>query len=196
MSTLLFARHAQSVANVGRWISGWTEIDLTADGVRQARGLADRVREEPLAGILASDLLRARHTAEIVADHLQLPVVFDDGLRERNYGAWTGLPYDALAAQGGTAFGETATDPTFMPPGGESLKDHRARALDALARGRLRFGTKPVLVVAHQGTLRVLLQHLHGVTGGEPPFPPDPPDVLRVEWPDRALPFLSHECSA
>ena len=66
-----------------------------------------------------SPLLRARETAALVAEVAGAELVVDDRLVELDYGEWDGrsfpdLPTDELA--------RWRTDPTFAPPGGESLR--------------------------------------------------------------------------
>ncbi|HYG70238.1 MAG TPA: histidine phosphatase family protein, partial [Anaeromyxobacteraceae bacterium] len=89
---LFLVRHGETDWNVaGRW-QGQTDIPLNEAGRAQARELARRMRGEGIATIAASDLLRARETAEIVAAELGLEVrILDHRLREQSFGAFEGL---------------------------------------------------------------------------------------------------------
>ena len=81
---LLLARHGETDWNVaGRW-QGHTDVPLNATGRAQALALAERLRNEGIAAVATSDLSRARHTAEIVAGALGVPVALvDPALREQ-----------------------------------------------------------------------------------------------------------------
>lgn len=90
MTRLLLVRHGESEWNaIGRW-QGWADPPLSELGARQASVGARAVGA--VDAIVASDLARARHTAEIIAHELGIgPVVVDAALRERDAGPWTGL---------------------------------------------------------------------------------------------------------
>jgi broad specificity phosphatase PhoE len=161
-------------------------VDLTAEGRARAAELGRRLAEQapPLAGILASDLLRARRTAAMTGQALGLPVELDPDLRERYFGAWTGLSWDELAQREGSTFPRLSVDEALTPPGGESLAEHAHRTWAAMARGVLRRKGRPFLNISHRGTLRVLLARLKGVPCGELEAPPAPPGWVTVNWPE------------
>src|SRR5262245_65615545 len=91
MTELLLTRHGETDWNREHRVQGHTDVPLNENGREQARALAERLVDVPLAAIYASDLARARETAEIVARRLGLGVVLDPGLREKNFGSWEGL---------------------------------------------------------------------------------------------------------
>lgn len=59
---------------------------MNAAGVRQAEELLEKFRGKKLEVIFSSPLIRARHTAEVVAGGLGLPVIVRENLRECFYG--------------------------------------------------------------------------------------------------------------
>ncbi len=90
---ICFLRHGESVGNAeARW-QGQSDFPLTDTGRAQARALAERWKREnqnfDLA--IASPLLRAKETAEIVASALNLPIEFDPLWLERDNGEFSGL---------------------------------------------------------------------------------------------------------
>ena len=89
---LLVLRHGQSEWNAqGRW-QGQADIELTEEGIRQAHQAAKKIGKFDL--IAASNLQRARRTAEIIADsHGFDDVIIDDRLKESHIGPWEGLTY-------------------------------------------------------------------------------------------------------
>jgi broad specificity phosphatase PhoE len=116
---ILFVRHGQTEANRQRLALGRADPPLTERGVEQADALGARLASIDVASVFASPLLRARQTAAPIAAAVGAEVIVDDRLIELDYGEWDGrsfpdLPPDALA--------RWQTDPTFAPPGGESLR--------------------------------------------------------------------------
>lgn len=90
---VIFLRHGESVGNAeSRW-QGQADFPLTDKGREQARALAKRWRSEGMQFdyILASPLKRARETADIIAEALNLPVEADPIWMERNIGAIAGM---------------------------------------------------------------------------------------------------------
>ena len=121
---ILFVRHGQTEANRQRLALGRADPPLTERGVEQADALSARLASIEVASVFASPLLRARQTAAPIAAAVGAEVVVDDRLIELDYGEWDGrsfpdLPPDALA--------RWRTDPTFAPPGGESLRTVASR---------------------------------------------------------------------
>lgn len=106
MSKIILLRHGQSRWNLENRFTGWTDVDLTDEGRREA---ADAGRLMAEAGLqpryfFTSYLKRAIHTLEIAADAMDLnwvPVVKDWHLNERHYGALQGLNKAETAAKYG-----------------------------------------------------------------------------------------------
>src|SRR2546421_2092518 len=91
MTTLLLVRHGETDWNADGRLQGHTDRPLSDFGRRQARQLAEELANESLEAIYASDLARARETAEIVGKRLGLPVVLEPELREKDWGTGEGL---------------------------------------------------------------------------------------------------------
>ena len=153
MTALLLVRHAQSAWNEeGRW-QGQADPPLTAFGVRQAELAATRV--EQCAAVWASDLHRARDTAERIAARWGLPVLVDRRLRERAAGAWEGLTRAEIEA-GWPGYLSNGHRPDGWEPD-VAVVERSCAALDEIASGS---GPGPVLVVTHGGVIRNLEHHL------------------------------------
>ena len=80
-------RHGETELNrQRRWQGSGMDYDLTADGVSQAEELSVKLAGKGIEVIYSSPLLRARHTAEIAARMLKVPVKTEADLRECFYG--------------------------------------------------------------------------------------------------------------
>jgi broad specificity phosphatase PhoE len=139
VTTILLARHGETEWNRLLRFQGHADEPLNDTGRAQARELAGRLADEPIAAVYSSDLRRASETAEIVAATKKLPVGLDRGLREIDVGSWEGR---TRAELDGAAWD------------GESYDEHRRRVVAALLAIARAHPDECVLVVAHGGTLR------------------------------------------
>ena len=106
MSQLVLLRHGESEWNLTNRFSGWTDVDLTENGRKEARESARLLIEEGFTFDIAytSVLKRAIRTLWIVQDAMDLmwiPVVRNWRLNERHYGALQGLNKAETAAEHG-----------------------------------------------------------------------------------------------
>jgi broad specificity phosphatase PhoE len=90
-------RHGQTSWNQDQRLQGLHDIPLNRAGVRQSRRLAEWHRNTGVRRIVSSPLLRARRTAQILAEHIGLAPFTDDRLREIDHGPWTGLRLAVIA---------------------------------------------------------------------------------------------------
>ncbi|WP_291012531.1 histidine phosphatase family protein, partial [Hydrogenophaga sp.] len=131
--------------------------DLNEHGRWQAARLAQALRDEPIAACYASDLSRARSTAQAVADVVGETVATHAGLRERSFGQFEGQTWVQLEAAWPV---ETQAwrkrVPDFAPPGGESLLQLQARVVATVSELAARHPGEQVLIVAHGGVLDIL----------------------------------------
>lgn len=161
MARVLLARHGETAWNREGRVQGWVPTALTDRGREQARALAKRVerRYDP-DRLVASDLRRARATAERIAATTGVTVEVDERWRERNWGRLRGRRADDLYERF-PRFSLADDDPgdgmAVRPEGGESLRETRARVLDAWSD--LRTGLDPdamAVVVTHAVPVAVI----------------------------------------
>ena len=145
--------------------AGWEDKPLTARGELQAQAVARRLSGEKLTAILSSDLQRARNTAQQIASFHDIEVRIDKRLREINYGAWEGLGLDEILADWPDVWSARQRDPeNVAPPDGESYADLWTRlnpCWNEIVRNHE--DDARVAIVAHNGTIRILLCHVLGM---------------------------------
>lgn len=157
ITRILAIRHGETAWNSESRIQGHTDIPLNPHGRWQAAQLARALCEESMSAAYASDLSRARETAEAVAELRALPVVTHTGLRERGFGAFEGQTWTELEQRWPA---ETQAwrkrVPDFAPGGGESLLQLQARVVAAINELAARHLGEQILIVAHGGVLDIL----------------------------------------
>lgn len=93
MKTIITIQHTQSIHHTNGMVGSWTDWELSELGVKQAKNIGEKLKEE-LAGkefvMYSSDLLRAKQTAEIIANYLGITPILRNELRERNLGKCCG----------------------------------------------------------------------------------------------------------
>jgi probable phosphoglycerate mutase len=154
---VLAIRHGETAWNVEGRMQGQLDLPLNATGRRQAERLARALAESRLDAIYASDLQRARSTAEAVALACGLPLGLDEGLRERCFGSFEGLTFDEVQQRWpDEARRWRRREPDFAPAGGESLSRFSARCVAAARRLAAAHPGETVALVAHGGVLDCL----------------------------------------
>lgn len=179
-TVIAWVRHGETEWNRLRKIQGQTDIPLNETGKQQAALAADRLVHETWDGIYASDLARARQTAEIISDRLGVKILgLDARLRERGFGSLEGTLY-------GTRNVEWAAKDGRNGAGASDVESESAiveRGLGFVNELTTRMAGKKVIVVSHGGFIRRLLAVLTGVR--LEPLPNASINIIRQVKPDR-----------
>ncbi|MBA8795312.1 2,3-bisphosphoglycerate-dependent phosphoglycerate mutase [Friedmanniella endophytica] len=136
MPTVLLVRHGRTTANATGVLAGRTPgVELDEVGRRQAEEAGRRTAELPVRAIVSSPLQRCRQTAQalLAARPAPCPTATEKGLIEAGYGDWTGKALKDLAKE--KLWKTVQTQPSAVRfPGGESMTEMSARAVDAVHR--------------------------------------------------------------
>lgn len=178
---LILVRHGETLWNVDRRIQGHLDVELSPVGHAQAGRLARRLASgsTPPHGagldvatgtleagwlvdaVIASDLARARQTAEPLAAALGLPIRFDAAWRERHFGLFQGMSHADMVAGGGEVLQRwQRLDPTDDFDDGESFLAFVERIDGALNRLVSAHAGQCVMVVTHGGVLDVIYRRV------------------------------------
>lgn len=155
---VLILRHGESEWNVERRWQGWKDAPLTTAGERQAAARAAHLEREGFNPrvVYSSDLGRAARTAEIIAAHLEVPVLTDQGFRERNGGEWEGSTASEIDERWPGMRDKWRRGELSAPPGGEHDRDVLTRFDHAFLHALEHVGTGTLAVVTHHGILRLV----------------------------------------
>ncbi|AHM73307.1 adenosylcobalamin/alpha-ribazole phosphatase [Yersinia hibernica] len=159
---LFLVRHGQTEANLRGVFCGLTDVALTPQGVAQAGDVAGWLADVAFGHGVSSQLLRARHTANIVLAGHSLDAGTDDQLNEMNFGQWEMRHHHDLQREDPDAWAAWLADwQQASPTGGESFPQFSAR-IESVVQSLLSIKNNDnnQLLVSHQGVLSLMLARL------------------------------------
>lgn len=190
---LTFIRHGQTDWNHGGRIQGHLDIPLNALGLQQAQCMGAALADNGIDAIYSSDLARAWDTAKALQAHTQIPLVAEQGLRERSFGRLQGQTLEEMFAQDpvlATAF--QTRDPQYQPPEGESMLEFRKRVLDTVYRLAQQHPGEHIAIVAHGGVLDMVYRDAVGLDlQAQRSWTIDNTSVHRLLWTSEGLRLLA-----
>jgi len=151
---LVFLRHGQTAVNAEGRLLGRADPELTELGFAQARAAAVAIGE--VGRVVSSPLQRARVTAECFG----VPVEIDDRWIELDYGDYDGRPFQEVPAD---VWARWRSDPSFVPPGGESLTALGVRVREACSALTDEAAERDVVVVSHVSPIKAAVAWALGV---------------------------------
>jgi len=153
--TLDLLRHGELQGGVK--YRGRTDDPLTSEG-RKAMDRVWRRLAEDVDAIIASPLRRCAEPATAWAAEIGMDCILEPRLAEMDYGAWEGKTVEEITRAYPGVLERWRADPTGMrPPGGESPASLRLRLADWWAEAQQQFSGSHILIVAHSGSLRMLI---------------------------------------
>ena len=186
MTELWLVRHGQTDWNrTGRW-QGQAPFapGLNETGRAQVLSMRDDLKDVTLSAIYSSDLLRARQTAELIAEPLGLTVTLEPRLQEIDLGVWEGMPSEEIEAKYSQELAERARNPLYSrAPNGESPHDVAERVLATVDQIASKHRDESVLIVSHGIALAVIICRAEGFRMEDVyQHIPDNARPYRVQW--------------
>jgi 2,3-bisphosphoglycerate-dependent phosphoglycerate mutase len=165
---LVLVRHGESEWNLTNLFTGWKDVDLTENGVKEARNAGRKLKAQGIRFDVGytSALKRAQRSLDLILEEMgqsSIPVIQNLALNERDYGDLSGLNKDdARKKWGEEQVHVWRRSYDVPPPGGESLKDTAARVLPYYIQEILPrvLRGESLLVAAHGNSLRALVMVL------------------------------------
>ena len=162
---IILIRHAESLSNEKDELAGGViDKGLSELGRKQAKQLANKLKDEEIEAIYSSDMKRTMETAQEIAKSHNLKIIQDKRLREFNPGEGIGWGFDKLIKyQEEMAIKQNISKRDVQYPGGESERDHFNRVEEFLNEV-IKKHPGTIVVVAHSGTNK----NLFGIIGHVP----------------------------
>lgn len=156
-------RHGETELNKQkRWQGSGMDYDLNENGIKQAQGLIEKLKDKGLEKIFSSPLIRAKHTADVVAQALNIPVEIRNDLRECFYGDAEGQLIADLQ-KNVPEIVNNWNNPQYFDirfPNGESKKEALIRVLAEIKDlTSQNFSTMGIAI--HGGTMGAMLNYLN-----------------------------------
>ncbi|MBM4271255.1 MAG: histidine phosphatase family protein [Deltaproteobacteria bacterium] len=165
MGRVILVRHGRTEWNRIERFRGRADVPLDETGIMEAKATGGRIAQEwnPVA-VYSSPLSRAVKSAEAIARNFGLPVRVHSGLNDIDYGQWQSLTPDEVRDRWAVEGDLWYTAPHRVAiPGGETLADVRASALDAVNEITAHHEGQVVVIVAHTVVNRVILLGVLGL---------------------------------
>ena len=182
---LILVRHGQSEWNEKNLFTGWKDPGLTDLGVDEANNAGRLIKETEIIfdKMFTSNLCRAQKTGSIildVLDQINVAIIKNEALNERNYGSLAGLNKDDARKKWGEEqvhIWRRSFD--IPPPDGESLKNTAERVLPYFNQQIMPkiIDGNNILIAAHGNSLRALIMQLDNISQE---------DIVKLEIPTGA----------
>lgn len=162
---LIILRHGQSIWNKENIFTGWTDVDLSIQGRKEAFSTVKILKKYKFDYLFTSDQLRAIETTNIIKKELNqsLSIKISTKLKERNYGDLSGKnKYELEKIYGTEKIRYWRKSYYGKPPNGENLEEvkHRFGKYYDIEIKPLLDQNKNILIISHHNTLRALFVHL------------------------------------
>ena len=154
LTRLLAVRHGEAIWNAEGRSHGHLDSDLTDLGKRQAKATAFALETFRFEALYSSDLGRAKGTAEIIADHLNLKITLEPRLRDRNLGVLQGLTIQESISRYPEEYRNFSSgNIDYVIPGGENKRQRHERCISCGVELVSRHVGSRILLVVHGGVL-------------------------------------------
>ncbi len=170
MAKIFIFRHGETFDNKEHIFSGWRDTDLNPEGIEEAKKIGEELKNEPVTKAYQSDLIRSKHTLDIVLDgyHQRIEILTDPRIKERDYGDLTGLNKDEIEQKEPENYKLWHRSYDTPPPNGESIKMVEERVIPFL--NNLKSNLKPddvVFISASANSIRPMRKFFEGLSNEE-----------------------------
>lgn len=169
ITRIFFIRHGETKANKHKLLFGHLNWDLNKDGIKQIKVTAHKVfkllNNQKADLIISSPLIRAKHSAKIIARILNVKkIIVDKNLIEKSEGSWEGKTYWDIRKSDPYSYYNWIKNPfKNRPSNGESVLDLNKRVKNFRKTIFKKYPGKNIIVVTHSGPIRLFLLNLLGL---------------------------------
>lgn len=158
---VLLIRHGETDYNREHRLQGALPVPLNANGILQAEALGSYLKRHEIETIFSSPMIRARQTADIIANALHVTVQEEPRIQEIMFGKFEGL----LPSEIDSTYPEEnrmwkSGDMSYTAPDGESRRTVQKRMAEAWDDLSNRDGYETIALVSHGSALRIIMRYL------------------------------------
>ncbi len=155
---IILIRHGSLDKQYDGCYIGSTDLPLSREGRREAEAMGRFLKQQDIDCVYSSPLLRARQTVEAAFRLLtQIPVIYDELLREIDFGAWETLTFAQICERNPELIEQwNSRDGKFTFPGGENVGDFYDR-VRRVKQKLLDSADNNIAIVSHGGILSNLI---------------------------------------
>jgi broad specificity phosphatase PhoE len=165
--SLIVFRHGETTFNRDRIFSGWIDIWLDNQGIREAKQLGKKLSKEKIDLAFCSDMLRSKQTLiHVLRYHPNSKIIIDHRIKERNYGVFSGHSKDAFKKTLPKKYEEIHRGYYADIPKGENFEMVGKRVFPFMTELIKMMETEKVNVAisAHPSSMRLILEYLEGLS--------------------------------
>jgi len=165
VQNFVIIRHGETKWNTERKLQGQANSDLTRLGLKQTELVSNALKDEKFDFFFSSDLKRCQITSEIINKHHSKEIIYDQRLRERDFGILQGMTKEMIKNEQKEVYGIYKTGSiNFAVPEGEGVEEFFNRTMDFFDDVLKNFSEKKSLIVTHGGILDCLIRKTTGMS--------------------------------
>ncbi|MFJ8063687.1 histidine phosphatase family protein [Psychrobacillus sp. NPDC096426] len=158
MLTLYITRHGETVWNTQKRMQGWSDSELTENGICNAISLGNTLKEVKFDAIYTSPSKRTVSTANLIKGGREIPIILDENLREINMGLWEGQTFSAIEDIYPMEYYSFWNTPhLYKSLNGESFAVLKNRVVNAIISVQEKHSSGNILIVTHSVVIKTLL---------------------------------------
>ncbi|WP_088102087.1 histidine phosphatase family protein [Halalkalibacter urbisdiaboli] len=174
MLTLYITRHGETEWNKQKRLQGWSDSDLTDKGIANAISLGERLKSINLNAIYSSPSKRASDTAKLICGDKDIPIIYEDKLKEIYLGSWEGRTQSELEENYPSDYYSFWNTPhLYTSKDCESFGELQTKLVDVLHTIKEKNISGNILIVTHAVVIKTLMAYFKNVPVAklwDPPF--------------------------
>lgn len=200
MTMFYVVRHGETVWNKEHRLQGWLNSPLSTDGILNAKKLSEHLKEVPFAAAYCSSSERAKETLSYIVHDENMPIYYEDDLREIHLGNWQGMTIEDIQKNDRFEYEVYTSFPgQFIATHTESFGAVTERAMYVLKRIANQYPNDAILIVSHGVTIKCIVNAILGRSVNEIWAPPTIEDtsvtivnVADDQWQVKEIGSTSH----
>lgn len=156
--TIFMTRHGQTDWNLQKRVQGKADIPLNETGIEQAKITSQKLKNEKIDLIICSPLKRAKKTAEIINEELHCPIIYEEGMAEREFGELEGKLTSEFDFD---TFWNYQKDAKYERA--ENIREFFGRVYQTIDKIIAQYPGKNILIVSHGGVSVPVYCYFNGI---------------------------------